>query len=1122
MLTYRTGAASAPSAAMGMAAHLLQPTLPVPQAKLAAYYQCISTSGAGELEAYGATIPEIRPDIDPRLTALLGISCDRPPSPQEIAQLLAGNRADGKSIAGKQVQAKTKSLAERLGLAENRLPSAMEAERVLSGCRADTGTPLPTREAASLRSRFLALYGMKTDGPLSANDWKNVLSGKTNKGEPIRIGRFVNALSATRARIGYVDLCWSADKSISVAWALAPTEPERALIVSAHKDAVESAMRHVEFEIGRARKGRAGRDGYDLGRLAWLAFDHYTSRPSVELARNDPTTGGAFTELINLKVPGDPQLHTHVAVPTVVLTDDGRVGSPDLKRLRGRVHELGRLYQAFLATNLRRLGVDVVLDRKTGAARISTIPDGVRRAFSKRTMNGIAAARAYARDCGLEWDSLDDERKIALAKFGVQGDPRQPKHDDNSDFQAWRRQADEMGWPLKTVLRLDAPNPVANRTVRLQYAYEVACELLDAQLQRRAVLDESDARTAAASGLVAAGIEAAGDIDAIVQQFEKSGVRQDGTATFLIPRRVVDVQGNESLRFTTKLHADREAELILLAQAAAADHSSALDTSEIDVAVAKSKFDFESTEHGRTQRAVMNKLGTGGKLSLAIGVAGAGKSSLISPLVEARPGRSIYGAALAWRQSEDLIGAGISPDRCFAFSVFLDRVKSGKLSLDRESLVIIDEVSLLGTKAFLDLLRVRARYEFSILAVGDPLQCQAIENGPTIDLLRRALGPDAVPEVLTSVRQYTERERTTTLLFRDACATEALDLKREDATARAVAGSYEEVVAAIADLWQERRSANASDPNYTLTATAPTNFDARKIAAAIRRHRRAAGEIGADQVVVSACDQAGDAFELPLAVGDRVRLFNRVNASCSDRSRGLIGNNGSVLEVLSITGSGLTLRNPRGRVGLVAWDTLRHPENKRIRLTYGDVHTIDASQGLTSIEHIEAMPAGTAAVDAYKAYTASSRHRRTTFMMFSDGAERREVANRRPLGDTRRITEADVWANIARNLSRQPRQESALAFVESACAIKREARLTLQISAQRKEERLLRSEQVYLLRHRSRRCRQAEQIAQLVTVLADWTKERHRTLMQISMATMRLVQKPQEWVRRNLGFAYRM
>jgi hypothetical protein len=40
VLTYRTGAAGAPSAAMAMAAHLLEQTLPRAQAELGIYHQC--------------------------------------------------------------------------------------------------------------------------------------------------------------------------------------------------------------------------------------------------------------------------------------------------------------------------------------------------------------------------------------------------------------------------------------------------------------------------------------------------------------------------------------------------------------------------------------------------------------------------------------------------------------------------------------------------------------------------------------------------------------------------------------------------------------------------------------------------------------------------------------------------------------------------------------------------------------------------------------------------------------------------------------------------------------------------------------------------------------------------
>ena len=61
-----------------------------------------------------------------------------------------------------------------------------------------------------------------------------------------------------------------------------------------------------------------------------------------------------------------------------------------------------------------------------------------------------------------------------------------------------------------------------------------------------------------------------------------------------------------------------------------------------------------------------------------------------------------------------------------------------------------------------------------IVAVGDDKQCQGIEAGPVVNLMRRALGPEAVPEILTTRRQRTEREREIAGLFRDGKAAEAL------------------------------------------------------------------------------------------------------------------------------------------------------------------------------------------------------------------------------------------------------------------------------------------------------------------------------------------------------------
>ncbi|MBW4025707.1 MAG: relaxase domain-containing protein, partial [Proteobacteria bacterium] len=565
-----------------MADHLLEQTLTPEQAALAQYYQ----QGL-EAASPGVTVAEPRRDLDPRLAALLGLDPNRAPTRDEIAHLLNGSRTDGAAIPGKQIQKGTESLAEILGLDAARVPSPAQIAAILAGKRAD-GEALAEKAAGTARGRFLELYGVPREREASAEELDEIRAGQRADGTEQRLGPLSQGLAASRARIGYVDLCWSADKSVSLAWAFAPTEAERNIIAQAHRDAVSSALLYVEAEIGQARRGKAGQDGAEPGQIGWVRFDHYASRPTVEVPRVDRASGEAYTELVTLKVAGDPQLHTHVAIPNVVLTEGGRVGGLDLQRLEGRIKEFGAYYQAHLATNLRCHGVEVALDPATGAARVTAIPEPVRAAFSKRTQQGTEAARAYARSLGLDWDSLDAERKIGLAKQGVQGDPRQVKQDDLSDWASWRRQADSLDWQPASVLQPDHVQALASREVRLEQAYTVGRDLLDRELQRRAVLDGADARVAAARGLIASGVESADEIGAVTRAFAQRGVRHDGQDVGLVWGMATDARGQEMVKLTTTLHADRETELVQLAQAAASDRSAALLPEAITTAVAHS------------------------------------------------------------------------------------------------------------------------------------------------------------------------------------------------------------------------------------------------------------------------------------------------------------------------------------------------------------------------------------------------------------------------------------------------------------------------------------------------------------------------------------------------------
>src|SRR6185295_12266105 len=108
----------------------------------------------------------------------------------------------------------------------------------------------------------------------------------------------------------------------------------------------------------------------------------------------------------------------------------------------------------------------------------------------------------------------------------------------------------------------------------------------------------------------------------------------------------------------------------------------------------------------------------------------------------------------------------------------------------------------------------------------------------------------------------------------------------------------------------------------------------------------------------------GTEYEFPLAVGDRLRLFARTPAAFGGKGGNLV-HNGSVVEVERIEAAGLQLLNAKGTSGLVKWDTLRDPDTQRIRLTYGDVLTIDTVQSATSTEHLNVLPNGSEAVHGF-------------------------------------------------------------------------------------------------------------------------------------------------------------
>jgi hypothetical protein len=635
---------------------------------------------------------------------------------------------------------------------------------------------------------------------------------------------------------------------------------------------------------------------------------------------------------------------------------------------------------------------------------------------------------------------MDPEHRIALLKSGVQN-PREAKSDDVSDIATWRATAQSIGYNHRSVLRPDEVAPAVSREQRLEAAYRAALPLLGKQFEQRAVIDGSHARIAAVKGLIVAGVEAAEDVNMITRAFRERGIERRGKDAGLVWGTVPGSQGREKVAITTTLEEREERILVATARAGARDNSAALSRPKIDAAIrAFPEIDFTS-DHGRAQRTTLEKLGMGGRVALAIGVAGSGKSTLLKPLVRAweDDGRTVYGMALAWRQSDDLVDAGIAKANTRAVDPFLNAVAKEKIQLDRNSVVVVDEVGLLGTRQLNTILAAQKKSGFQLVMIGDPKQMQSVEAGPVIALLRRALGEDAVPELGTSVRQKDADERETTLMFRNGQTAEAIARKNANGTLHVAPGGYRDAVSFVADLWHRRRSENTATPGFTISVSAPTNAEAHDISMAIRDRRRSMGEIGTDKITIAATDGTSSrTYSMSLAEGDRVRFFRQTNASFKTGGlRGCIGRNGSVVEIVAFEKDGLLVRNQAGTEGSVTWKSLRHEKSGAVQLAYGDALTTNTAQGSTVTEHIHAMPSGTRLVSAFGAYTSGSRHREQSFIVTSEGAERSEIVDRRPLGDRRPVTRSDILDNMVRNLARQPEKESATSLIEKAANLRR-------------------------------------------------------------------------------------
>lgn len=345
----------------------------------------------------------------------------------------------------------SEEMAERLGLDRNREITATELSRLMDGHRAD---------------------------------------GARIVGKKHRAGG-----------VHWVDFTLSASKSVSVAMALS-TDRDRAILGRAFQESTREAMAYLESRIGFTRLGGQSH----AGELAWAAFDHFTSRPTM----------------VNGELVTDPNLHRHHIVSTVVRLTDGtdRVGALDLQGLRGGVvKEIGAVFQAAMSRRLQELGAEVRLG-KHGEAVLVAIPEDVVNEFSRRHQE--IKTRAGDREGRTEKQRLKLERGIAAngrrAKLGPK-DKGQPEYEEY----LWRDRAEALGYQHRSVLRRQEPQALG--LMRHHAAYVEAARLLEQQFEQKSELPPAKIRETIARGLVQTGgmVDPQADIDAVITRLHERG-----------------------------------------------------------------------------------------------------------------------------------------------------------------------------------------------------------------------------------------------------------------------------------------------------------------------------------------------------------------------------------------------------------------------------------------------------------------------------------------------------------------------------------------------------------------------------------------------------------------------
>ena len=617
------------------------------------------------------------------------------------------------------------------------------------------------------------------------------------------------------------DLTFSADKSVSLLWALGDDET-RIQVVEAFEKATAEAVSYLE-SVASSTRGAARIPVVDGKGIPILGQDG-TPQHRIETwpIRTSGYVAAWFTEFTSRA--DDPQLHTHVVVGNRVEGVDGMWRAIDGRLLYGHRLAAGYLHEAVLRSELTmRLGVRWQSVEK-GMADIEGFTREQVMAFSQRRQE----IESWVKNRGLA-DTPAERRAAAIATRTPKGD-----HPLDELLPQWRERANELGLTPETITKLtcrsskitslnpdalvehfaSAKGLTANQSTfaRADVIKATAAALpeggtreeiegfADVFLQHREIIpilpaQPTPARTDPPTALTDK------DYQSWIQLIDRSHTeplmrRRDGS---VFPGLV------HERRYTTAEFLTIEQRIVDRARTGVSSGHWTAPEGLVEEALKRHPMLTEG------QRAMVRHFATSGNaIDIGVGPAGTGKTTVMKIIDElaSESGVPVVGTALAARTAAGFETATGIPSSTLTRLLWEAGETGG---LPKDAVVVVDEAGMVGSRQLAAISDLVEAASGKLILIGDHHQLAEIDAGGLFRAL--AIRVRAV-ELTENVRQEHEWERTALAELRDGSVNRAIAMYHRRGKINIAANTDETINEAVHNWYHDVQT--TGDPSEVL------------------------------------------------------------------------------------------------------------------------------------------------------------------------------------------------------------------------------------------------------------------------------------------------------------------